>query len=313
MENFAVVILNYNTFEDTVVCVDSIKKYTACSSYKVYVVDNASPDKSGQLLASEYAQDYRVQVLISETNLGFSGGNNIGIRKALEEGFKYVYLLNSDIILQNDAFAYMQEAFASNKDVAIVGPSIYNPKGKYVQFARHGITAESYLTSKKLFKTFFPGQKNKSRFIDYPTDKDFIFNGMVSGCCFGMSSAFIRQNNCLDENLFMYYEEDILAYVLQNAKKSAMIANESRVIHNEGISTQKKGDGKMLFTRFYRWTSVIYVLLNYAKLNRFVCALLSLQNIGCWLVMSLYNKKYRESLRAFVAENKRVLNAKPLQ
>jgi GT2 family glycosyltransferase len=109
----------------------------------------------------------------------------------------------------------------------------------------------------------------------------------------------------------MYYEEDILAYVLQKARKNAMIANKARVIHNEGVSTQKKGDGKMLFTRFYRWTSVIYVLLNYAKLNRFVCKLLSLQNIGNWMVMSLYNKKYRESFRAFVAENKRVLNAKP--
>lgn len=312
MENFAVVILNYNTFEDTVVCVDSIKKYTACSSYKIFVVDNASPDKSGQLLASKYAQDDQVQVLASEKNLGFSGGNNIGIRKALEEGFEHVYLLNSDIILQNDAFAFMQEAFASNKDVAVVGPSIYNPKGEYVQFARHGITTRSYLTSKKFLKAFFPGQKNKSRFIDYPTDKDFIFNGMVSGCCFGMTSAFIKQNNCLDENLFMYYEEDILAYVLQKANKKAMIVNESRVIHNEGVATQKKGSGKMLFTRFYRWTSVIYVLLNYAKLNRFVCKLLSLQNIGNWLLMSLYNKKYRESLRAFVAENKRVMNAKPL-
>lgn len=310
MKNFAIVILNYNTFEDSVVCVDSIKKYTACSSYKIYLVDNASPDKSGQLLASKYAQDDKVQVLISEKNLGFSGGNNIGIRKALEENAEYVYLLNSDIILQNDAFAFMQDAFASNKNVAIVGPSIYNPKGKYVQFARNGITTKSYLVSKKFFKIFFPSFKNRSRFIDYPTDKDFIFSGMVSGCCFGMSSVFIKENNCLDENLFMYYEEDILAYVLQKAKKNAMIVNKSRVVHNEGSSTQKKGDGKMLFTRFYRWTSVIYVLLNYAKLNRFVCKLLSLQNIGNWLVMSLYNKKYGESFRAFVAENKRVLSAR---
>jgi GT2 family glycosyltransferase len=167
------------------------------------------------LLISKYAQEDKVQVLASEKNLGFSGGNNIGIRKALEEDFDYVYLLNSDIILQNDAFAFMQEAFASNKDVAVVGPSIYNPKGEYVQFARHGITTRSYLTSKKFLKEFFPGQKNKSRFIDYPTDKDFIFNGMVSGCCFGMTSAFIKQNNCLDENLFMYYEEDMMTILYE--------------------------------------------------------------------------------------------------
>jgi GT2 family glycosyltransferase len=307
MENFAVVILNYNTFEDTVVCVDSIKKYTACSSYKVYVVDNASPDKSGQLLTSKYAQDDKVQVLISEKNLGFSGGNNIGIRKALEEGFEHVYLLNSDIILQNDAFAYMQEAFASNKDVTIVGPSIYNPKGKYVQFARHGITAESYLTSKKFLKTFFPGLKNKSRFIDYPTDKDFIFNGMVSGCCFGMSSAFIRQNNCLDENLFMYYEEDVLAYVLKRNCKKALIVSNAKIIHNEGIATKKSSKDRMLFTRFYRWTSVLYVLRNYAKVNFIICKLISTINIMEWRLLALRNRAYKEKLKDFVSENKRVL------
>lgn len=54
MKNFAVVILNYNTYDDTLACVDSIKKYTESSSYQIYVVDNASPDKSGSMLKTKY-------------------------------------------------------------------------------------------------------------------------------------------------------------------------------------------------------------------------------------------------------------------
>ena len=73
MKNIAVVILNYNTFDDTVVCVDSIKKFTKQVAYKIYIVDNASPDKSGEQLLAKYTSDSSVAVLRSDVNKGFSG------------------------------------------------------------------------------------------------------------------------------------------------------------------------------------------------------------------------------------------------
>lgn len=311
MKNFAVVILNYNTYDDTLACIDSIKRYTECSSYQIYVVDNASPDKSGSLLAKKYAGDDRVSVIVSESNQGFSGGNNIGIRKALEDGFEYIYLLNSDIILQNDAFAFMQAAFESNDSVAVVGPSILDREKKYAQFARRGISLASYLASRRGFVKFFPHVKDKLRFYKYSIDEDFVFDGMVYGCCFGMTAVFIRRSKCLDENLFMFYEEDILAYILHSLGKKAMIASKAQIIHNEGVSTEKSSGDRLFFMRFYRWTSVLYVLRNYAKVNILVCGLLALQNIAEWALLSLLSKKYREKLSAFVAENRRVLTAKP--
>lgn len=311
MKNFAVVVLNYNTYDDTLACIDSIKRYTECSSYQIYVVDNASPDKSGLLLAKKYAGDDRVSVIVSESNLGFSGGNNIGIRKALEDGFEYIYLLNSDIVLQNDAFAFMQAAFESNEDIAVVGPSILDREKNYAQFARKGISLASYLASRRGFVKIFPQVKNKLRFYNYSIDEDYIFDGMVYGCCFGMTADFIRRAKCLDENLFMFYEEDILAYVLQGLGKKAMIACKAKIIHNEGVSTEKSSGDRLFFMRFYRWTSVLYVLRNYAKVNILICGLLSLQNIAEWALLSLLNKKYREKLLAFIAENRRVLTAKP--
>lgn len=311
MKNFAVVILNYNTYDDTLACIDSIKRYTECSSYQIYVVDNASPDKSGSLLAKKYAGDDRVSVIVSESNLGFSGGNNIGIRKALEDGFEYIYLLNSDIILQNDAFAFMQAAFESNDNVAVVGPSILDREKKYAQFARRGISLASYLASRRGFVKFFPHVKDKLRFYKYSIDEDFVFDGMVYGCCFGMTAVFIRRSKCLDENIFMFYEEDVLAYVMKKIGKKAMIASRAQIIHNEGVSTEKSSGDRLFFTRFYRWTSVLYVLRNYAKVNVLICGLLALQNIAEWAFLSLHSKKYREKLFAFIAENRRALTAKP--
>lgn len=307
MKNFAIVILNYNTFEDTVVCVDSIRNFTTEKSYKIFVVDNASPDKSGELLFAKYENDANVAVLLSKKNLGFSGGNNIGIYAALKENFDIVYLLNSDIVLQNDAFKYMQEAFNANQNVAIVGPYIVNPENQYAQFARKGISLKSYLLSLRFFLTFFPKINKNSRYYKYSFDEDFIFDGIVHGSCFGMTADFIKQTKSLDDNLFMYYEEDILSYKLHNAEKKAMIVANAKILHNEASSTKKSNSDRMLFTRFYRWTSVLYVLKNYAKVNGFLCSLLALQNIMFWLMLSIRKESYRQKLKAFVCENKRIL------
>lgn len=310
MKNIAVVILNYNTFDDTVVCVDSIKKFTKQVAYKIYIVDNASPDKSGEQLLAKYTSDSSVVVLRSDVNKGFSGGNNIGIRAALNDGYEYIYLLNSDIILENDAFALMQEHLESDENIAIVGPSIIDNVGNYTQFARPGITLALYLVCRRFFATFFPKLEKNLRFYRFNPNEDYIFEGMVNGCCFGIKADFIREHNCLDENIFMYYEEDILAHVMKRNGKKSCIASKARIIHNEGVSTKKSSPDRMLFTRFYRWTSVLYVLKNYAKVNPLICRLISLVNMVEWLFLSIQNRAYKDKLTEFVAENRRVLATK---
>ena len=307
MAEIAIVILNYNTFDDTIVCIDSIKKYTNGILYRIYIVDNASPDKSGEKLIAKYRNESNVTVLVSDVNKGFSGGNNIGIRAALKDGFEYVYLLNSDIILKNNAFLLMQKLFEENEEIAIVGPSIVNGDGMYVQFARRGITLLMYLACRRIVVSFFPKLEKILRFYNYSKVENFAFEGMLNGCCFGMKADFIRQYSCLDENVFMYYEEDILAYIMKKAGKRALIVSDAQIIHNESVATKKSSSDRMLFTRFYRWTSVLYVLKNYAKVNSLVCRIVSFLNIFEWRILSLRNRAYREKLADFIHENKRVL------
>ena len=307
VKDIAVVILNYNTFDDTVTCVDSIKRFTSGVSYRIYIVDNASPDKSGVLLAAKYKDESNIDVLVSEKNKGFSGGNNIGIRAALKDGFDFVYLLNSDILLENDAFALMQEHLESDEGIAIVGPSIVDSVGNYTQFARPGVNLAMYFAGRRLFHTLLPQLGKSLRHFKFSQDEDFAFEGMLNGCCFGIRADFIREHNCLDENVFMYYEEDILAHVLKKSGKKALIVSKAKIIHNEGVATKKSGSDRMLFTRFYRWTSVLYVLKNYAGANPLICRAISLMNVMEWHILSLRNRAYKEKLAAFIGENKRVL------
>lgn len=307
MKKIAIVILNYNTFDDTVICIDSVRKYTARDSYKIFIVDNASPDKSGTELTSKYEHDCDIEVITSSKNLGFSGGNNLGIQAALKENFEYIFLLNSDIILLNDAFAYMQDILEHNDNVAVVGPSIFSPEKEFVQYARKGISLKTYLSSQRSIITLFPKLNKKLRYYEFDENQDFCFDGMVSGCCFGLKADFIRTAKCLDDKVFMYYEEDVLAYLLKENEKKVMIASKAQVVHNEGASTKKSSSDRLMFMRFYRWTSVLYVLKQYAKVSPFICRLISLQNIMIWGLLSIRNKKYKEKWRLFVNENKKAL------
>ena len=89
--NIAIVILNYNGQEMLPECLESLRRLqTDC---QIIVVDNASTDKSGELVATKFAE---VRLIKNSTNLGFAEGNNVGIRSALDQGFEAVMLLNND-------------------------------------------------------------------------------------------------------------------------------------------------------------------------------------------------------------------------
>lgn len=87
MSKFSFVILHYNTIEDTRACVSSIENKCKNSEYHIYVVDNTSPNKSGGELAKTFSQKDKITVILSEENLGFAKGNNLGIHQSMKDWF----------------------------------------------------------------------------------------------------------------------------------------------------------------------------------------------------------------------------------
>lgn len=289
-----IVILNYNTFEDTVRCVDSIFKYTSdIADCSIYIVDNASPDGSGNLLKAHFQDNSSIQTIFSERNLGFSSGNNLGIRQALEDGCGKVFLLNSDIYLTNDAIGIMSEKLDSDEDIVAIGPAVLNANGAYVQFARKALTFKDHLAERMPML----GDKQVRR-IPYDQKKDFVFSGMSSGCCFGLKADFIADNKILDDHIFMYYEEDILAHQIIRTSKKACICHEANVIHNEASST-KKISGKASFERMHRWASALYVLKEYDGISDNQIKFLYDTNLAEWKALSLIKQEYKSRYQEF--------------
>ena len=94
----AVIILNWNGKEDTLECLASVKKLDY-SNYEIVLVDNGSVDDSVDAISKQYPD---MTLLQTGENLGYAGGNNVGIRWALEQGADYILLLNNDTIVAAD-------------------------------------------------------------------------------------------------------------------------------------------------------------------------------------------------------------------
>ena len=113
----SVVLVNYNGYKDTVDCLKSLSRVDY-DNFDVIVVDNAStelPTKDEMAYIKSQALFLPVQ-----HNLGFSGGNNIGIEQAIKNGAAYVLLLNNDTTVEPDFLKNMVEAAKNGRDVGIV-------------------------------------------------------------------------------------------------------------------------------------------------------------------------------------------------
>jgi GT2 family glycosyltransferase len=115
-----VVVLNWNGKEDTLACLESLASVTY-PAFEIYVVDNGYSDGSVPVVRSRFPNS---TVIENGRNLGFAGGNNVGIRYALERGADYVLILNNDTLVAPDLLDRMMGAALRESDVGVVGAKI---------------------------------------------------------------------------------------------------------------------------------------------------------------------------------------------
>ncbi len=116
-----IVILNWNGFRDTVECLESCRSI-AYPALRILVVDNGSVDGSETRLRQRFPD---LEIIQTGRNLGFAGGNNVGIRIALERGADYVLLLNNDTVVHPDLIAALVRTARSDARIGMLCPKIY--------------------------------------------------------------------------------------------------------------------------------------------------------------------------------------------
>ena len=204
MNKVMAVILNYNSYDDTMKCFDYLKKQEGVD-LKVCIVDNKSTENRQDDLRQLADQD--TFVIINEDNKGFSVGNNLGLKKAVEENCNYSLIINPDVeIRDKDYLKKLSDLMDEDRTIAVAGTDIVKADGKHQNPLR-----EPYFLEEVFWRMAIA--KNKlSKKIPYV--KNYSKSGVcqkLSGCCFMVDMNFMKDVGFLDEGVFLYSEESILA------------------------------------------------------------------------------------------------------
>ena len=189
----AIVLLNWNSTEDTLACIESIRNLTY-KSFQVVVIDNSSRQAEYLTLKSRCINEL---ILRQKRNLGFARGCNAGIRWALQNGFEYVWLLNNDTVVAPESLSDLVRAMQSDPRIGIAGGMLYywnDPER--IQMAGGFIDGETGRGGRLGLDELDTGQFRDDFDVDY-----------VSGGILLARSEAIREVGLLDERFFMYYED----------------------------------------------------------------------------------------------------------
>lgn len=275
--NVVIIILNWNGWQDTIECLESVYQIEY-PNFNVILVDNNSQDhsldkirdystrklkvesefienktKKKPLKLEEYAEDENplemnspdLILIKNKENYGFPGGNNVGIRFALQNlDPDYILLLNNDTVVDRNFLKGLVHFGEFNKDVGILGPKIYYYDDPKV------IWSAGCKISWKLARGIQIGSGERDQ-GQYDTESEVEY---VSGSAFLIKTEVIREIGLMDDAYFLYFEESDWTLRANKANYKSLYVPESKVWHKVsksggGIS---KPDGLYYITR-NRW------------------------------------------------------------
>lgn len=211
-----IVILNWNNAEDTLRCLASVEQLTY-PNYEVIVVDNGSVDDSVSQLHTAYPG---VTLLETGENLGYAGGNNLGIRYALEEGAAYVWLLNDDILVAPDSLSILVKASDASTDIGFTGPMVYMREQPDRILSAGGVLDHSMQPRHRGLGALDQGQYGNINEVDF-----------LSGCALLVSREAIEKVGLLDEAFFAYGEDIEWCFRGKRADLRVLLVPNAHVWH----------------------------------------------------------------------------------
>ncbi len=245
----SVVVLNYNTLDHTLACVESIYRHCCLprDAYEIVVFDNGSDCFDAQSVAREFPE---AQVMRSGHNLGYGRANNQAARAS---SGTYLLFLNNDTLLLNDVLSILLEFMEKNRDVAMCGAQQFGadmrPLRSYSFYPRlfHRVYRISVL------KHFIVPAKYRiggSR-LHRPTEVE-----VLSGADLFVRRSFFDRIGGFDEGVFMYHEEEDLAVQARRMGMSLFLVPQAKIVHLGGKSspdgTSRHKEDTLALMHYYR-------------------------------------------------------------
>ena len=253
-QKFVFVILHYITIEDTKKCVESI--INRFNDVNIVIVDNASPNNSGQKLLEMYKDFENIKVILNDCNLGFANGNNIGFKYAKYKlNADFIILCNNDTYILQDNFLKLILDEYSKSKFAILGPKILLPNNKInpvnakeinikmikrdlLRMQIDYITSilyinDIYLSVRKILKNVLIKIKLKKNILNVPDPNKRYENIILHGCFLIFSTQYCNKFDGLDDRTFLYREEELLTLRLRKNRLKNVYNPQLEIFHKE--------------------------------------------------------------------------------
>ena len=245
----SIITINYNGLKDTCELINSIPFN---NEMEVIVVDNASTQDEASIIAERYPH---VKVIRSPRNLGFAGGNNLGIKEAKGE---YILLVNNDTYFKKFNIVSLIERIESSNRIGIVCPKLRFAWGSYpIQFA--GYTLLSQITVRNQAIGF--GEEDKGQYdCAHPTP-------YAHGAAMLIKREAINKVGLMPECFFLYYEELDWSMMFTRAGYEIWYDPACTVYHKESQTT---GQNSPLRTYYITRNRLLLVKRNYKGINKYL-------------------------------------------
>lgn len=245
--NIYVIILNYNGYADTIACVRSLQR--GGYPHTIVVVDNGSSDDSVLHFKKEIPE---VTLIETGRNLGYAGGNNVGIRYALELGAEAICILNNDTIVDAECLCGFVE-ISKKYPRAVLGGRIYQfqKPDHFQQFAGHWNSKKGKFINQP--RVLLDDQKSWEEVVSF----DF-----VSGCALYVPAAIFKEVGLFEESFFLYYEE--IDWCMRVGRKGyqCLYCPTAKLWHKESASFQEPRPPQS----YYQWRNrIFFVKRNFSR------------------------------------------------
>lgn len=226
-ESVYIVILNYNDAKDTIECIESLSVLDY-PDFHIVIVDNASNLEDRTLLKTLEGKK-KTTIIYNSENLGYAGGNNVGIRYAYDNGADYVCVANNDITVDPSFLTAMVETAQKCSNIGIVCPQIreyYNRNrisygGGEISCFKGGVTICG-------INSYDEKVMNTPRTVTFG-----------HGCCMLIRKNVLDKVGFLPEQYFLYYEDTDFSYKVINSNFSVFYNPKAIIYHKESASTKR--------------------------------------------------------------------------
>ena len=249
-----VVILNYNSSADVEKCLIYLKRQTY-TNLSIIVVDNASPSDDERHSVEKICVTYKVGFIQSDVNNGFSAGNNLGLEEAVKNGAVWCLVINPDVELRNSEYIRtVLVKVLEYPQAVVIGTDVRMPDGTRQNPMRECTYREDLLWPLDLVR------RKTGLWKGYLAADCTGYCEKVSGCCFFIKATFLIENGFLDDTVFMYCEEPILARQVRYRGYRELYIKELTANHQHFSSHKHANSKRMIMLTMSR----SYYLSNYS-------------------------------------------------